>query len=62
MDDLCRDRRRALRGHHGGVTTENARAWIDAGAVAVGVGGGLTRGDPAGIQQRAEQLVARLSV
>ena len=44
----------------GGVTAENAPAWIDAGAVAVGVGGGLTRGDPASIQQRAEQLVARL--
>jgi 2-dehydro-3-deoxyphosphogluconate aldolase / (4S)-4-hydroxy-2-oxoglutarate aldolase len=44
----------------GGVTAENAPDWIDAGAVAVGVGGGLTRGDPAGIQERAEQIVARL--
>jgi 2-dehydro-3-deoxyphosphogluconate aldolase / (4S)-4-hydroxy-2-oxoglutarate aldolase len=45
----------------GGVTAENAPDWIAAGAVAVGVGGGLTRGDPEGIQRRAEQLVARLS-
>jgi 2-dehydro-3-deoxyphosphogluconate aldolase / (4S)-4-hydroxy-2-oxoglutarate aldolase len=44
----------------GGVTAQNAPDWIDAGAVAVGVGGGLTRGDPAGIRERAEQLVARL--
>jgi 2-dehydro-3-deoxyphosphogluconate aldolase / (4S)-4-hydroxy-2-oxoglutarate aldolase len=44
----------------GGVTAENAPDWIDAGGVAVGVGGGLTRGDMAGIQERAEQLVARL--
>jgi 2-dehydro-3-deoxyphosphogluconate aldolase / (4S)-4-hydroxy-2-oxoglutarate aldolase len=45
----------------GGVTADNAPDWIGAGAVAVGVGGGLTRGDPAGIRQRAEHLVARLS-
>jgi len=44
----------------GGVTAGNALDWLDAGAVAVGVGGALTRGDPAGIQQRAEELVARL--
>ena len=45
----------------GGVTADNAPDWIAAGAVAVGVGGGLTRGDPEGIQHRAEQLVARLA-
>jgi 2-dehydro-3-deoxyphosphogluconate aldolase / (4S)-4-hydroxy-2-oxoglutarate aldolase len=45
----------------GGVTAESAHDWINAGAVAVGVGGGLTRGDPAGIKQRAENLVAWLS-
>jgi 2-dehydro-3-deoxyphosphogluconate aldolase / (4S)-4-hydroxy-2-oxoglutarate aldolase len=45
----------------GGVTAQNAPDWIAAGAVAVGVGGGLTKGDPAGIQSRAEQLAARLS-
>jgi 2-dehydro-3-deoxyphosphogluconate aldolase/(4S)-4-hydroxy-2-oxoglutarate aldolase len=44
----------------GGVTTENAPLWLEAGAVAVGIGGNLTRGDPAGIQARAEQLAARL--
>jgi len=45
----------------GGVTAENAPDWIAAGAVAVGVGGSLTKGDLEGIQRRAEQLVARLS-
>lgn len=45
----------------GGVTADSAPDWIAAGAVAVGVGGGLTRGDPAGIQKRAGQLVARLA-
>jgi len=44
----------------GGVTVANALDWLEAGAIAVGVGGGLTRGDPAGIQDRALQLVARL--
>ena len=44
----------------GGVTADNALDWLDAGAVAVGVGGALTRGNPAGIQQRAEELVALL--
>ncbi len=44
----------------GGVTADNALDWLEAGAVAVGVGGGLVRGDPAGIQQRAEELAARL--
>jgi 2-dehydro-3-deoxyphosphogluconate aldolase / (4S)-4-hydroxy-2-oxoglutarate aldolase len=45
----------------GGVTAENAPDWIAAGAVAIGVGGSLTKGDPEGIQRRAEQLVARLT-
>jgi 2-dehydro-3-deoxyphosphogluconate aldolase/(4S)-4-hydroxy-2-oxoglutarate aldolase len=44
----------------GSVTTDNALQWLEAGALAVGIGGNLTRGDPAGIQERAEQLVARL--
>jgi 2-dehydro-3-deoxyphosphogluconate aldolase/(4S)-4-hydroxy-2-oxoglutarate aldolase len=44
----------------GGVTTETARHWLEAGALAVGVGGNLTRGDPASVQERAEQFVARL--
>jgi len=45
----------------GGVTTENVLHWLDAGAVAVGIGGSLTRGDPADIQERAEQVIARLA-
>lgn len=45
----------------GGVTAENAADWINAGAVAVGVGGSLTRGDPAGIRERAARLVTRLA-
>ena len=44
----------------GGVTTETALHWLEAGALAVGVGGNLTRGDPASVQERAEQFVARL--
>ena len=44
----------------GSVTTENALQWLAAGALAVGVGGNLTRGDPASVQERAEQFVARL--
>lgn len=32
----------------GGVTLENVGAWIEAGAVAVGVGGTLTRGAKSG--------------
>jgi 2-dehydro-3-deoxyphosphogluconate aldolase / (4S)-4-hydroxy-2-oxoglutarate aldolase len=44
----------------GGVTIESAREWLDAGAMAVGVGGGLTRGDPARITERATQLAAAL--
>ncbi len=44
----------------GGVTADSAIDWLAAGAVAVGIGGSLTRGDPAGIRGRAEQLAARL--
>lgn len=44
----------------GGVTAEDALQWLDAGAVAVGVGGALTRGDPADIHDRAQRLAARL--
>ena len=45
----------------GGVNADDALRWLEAGAMAVGVGGDLTRGDPAGIQDRAQQLAARLS-
>ncbi len=45
----------------GGVSADNALQWLEAGAMAVGIGGDLTRGDPAGIHDRARQLAARLS-
>jgi 2-dehydro-3-deoxyphosphogluconate aldolase/(4S)-4-hydroxy-2-oxoglutarate aldolase len=43
----------------GGVTVENAPSFIAAGAVAVGLGGGLIGdGHPAGVIDRARQVVA----
>lgn len=45
----------------GGITADNAPEWLAAGALAVGVGGHLTSGDPAGIEERAQELVRRLS-
>uniref|UniRef100_UPI002231C717 bifunctional 4-hydroxy-2-oxoglutarate aldolase/2-dehydro-3-deoxy-phosphogluconate aldolase n=1 Tax=Caldinitratiruptor microaerophilus TaxID=671077 RepID=UPI002231C717 len=42
----------------GGVGADNAAEWLRAGAAALGVGGALTRGDPAGIAARARELVA----
>jgi 2-dehydro-3-deoxyphosphogluconate aldolase / (4S)-4-hydroxy-2-oxoglutarate aldolase len=45
----------------GGITADDAQQWLDAGALAVGVGGHLTRGDPAGIEERARELVRRLT-
>jgi 2-dehydro-3-deoxyphosphogluconate aldolase / (4S)-4-hydroxy-2-oxoglutarate aldolase len=45
----------------GGITAEDAPRWLDAGALAVGVGGHLTAGDPAGIEERARQLVRLLT-
>ncbi|HYK67452.1 MAG TPA: bifunctional 4-hydroxy-2-oxoglutarate aldolase/2-dehydro-3-deoxy-phosphogluconate aldolase [Streptosporangiaceae bacterium] len=44
----------------GGVNPGNARDWLAAGAVAVGVGGSLTSGDPAQARERAAQLVAAI--
>jgi 2-dehydro-3-deoxyphosphogluconate aldolase / (4S)-4-hydroxy-2-oxoglutarate aldolase len=41
----------------GGVSAANAREWLDAGAVAVGVGGSLTRGDASTIGSRAAELL-----
>lgn len=41
----------------GGIDASNARAWLDAGAVAVGVGGSLTRGDAGLIGERARTLL-----
>ncbi len=46
----------------GGITDENAGAFIAAGAVAVGVGGWLTGSrDPAAIRERAAALVASVA-
>ena len=44
----------------GGITAADAPRWLAAGALAVGIGGDLTRGDPAGIQDRARDLAASL--
>ncbi|MFV0441490.1 MAG: bifunctional 2-keto-4-hydroxyglutarate aldolase/2-keto-3-deoxy-6-phosphogluconate aldolase [Lachnospirales bacterium] len=41
----------------GGVNLENAHEWIEAGAVAVGVGGGLTKGSSEEIIERAKKYV-----
>lgn len=41
----------------GGINAETAPKWLEAGAVGVGVGGSLTRGDPATVTQRAAQIV-----
>jgi 2-dehydro-3-deoxyphosphogluconate aldolase/(4S)-4-hydroxy-2-oxoglutarate aldolase len=45
----------------GGIGAADARDWLAAGAVAVGIGGDLTRGDPAGIEERARTLTAALA-
>jgi len=46
----------------GGVSAETAGAWIDAGAVAVGMGSWLIGdGDPAGVTQRARLVSAAVS-
>jgi 2-dehydro-3-deoxyphosphogluconate aldolase/(4S)-4-hydroxy-2-oxoglutarate aldolase len=42
----------------GGVTAESAPDYLAAGAVAVGIGGALTSGDPAAIRRSAARLVA----
>jgi 2-dehydro-3-deoxyphosphogluconate aldolase/(4S)-4-hydroxy-2-oxoglutarate aldolase len=44
----------------GGITAADAPQWLQAGAIAVGVGGDLTRGDPAGIRERARHLAGAL--
>ena len=47
----------------GGVDADNARAYLEAGATAVGVGGWLTSHfDPAVITERAGRLVAAVAV
>jgi 2-dehydro-3-deoxyphosphogluconate aldolase / (4S)-4-hydroxy-2-oxoglutarate aldolase len=62
---FVREARGPLRGiplvPSGGITIENAPAFIVAGAVAVGVGNWLTGdGDPTGIGERGARLVAAL--
>jgi 2-dehydro-3-deoxyphosphogluconate aldolase/(4S)-4-hydroxy-2-oxoglutarate aldolase len=42
----------------GGIDEGNAATWFQAGAVAVGVGGNLVRGDAATIEANARRLVA----
>lgn len=44
----------------GGIDATNARAWLDAGAVALGVGGSLTRA-PAGAGAAAAALLAAVA-
>jgi 2-dehydro-3-deoxyphosphogluconate aldolase/(4S)-4-hydroxy-2-oxoglutarate aldolase len=45
----------------GGIAAADARDWLEAGAMAVGIGGDLTRGDPAAIEERARSLSAALA-
>ena len=45
----------------GGITAENARSWLEAGALAVGIGSDLTAGAPAQLRDRAAQLLACLA-
>jgi 2-dehydro-3-deoxyphosphogluconate aldolase/(4S)-4-hydroxy-2-oxoglutarate aldolase len=45
----------------GGIALDDARSWIDAGAVAVGLGSALTRGAPEEIEQRIRSLLAALA-
>lgn len=46
----------------GGVDATNARSWLEAGAVAVGVGGALTRGSESEVQARAKELLEAVSL
>jgi len=45
----------------GGVDVSNARAWLGAGAVAVGLGSRLTAGDDAAIAERVRALKSQIS-
>ena len=62
--DMVRDLRGPLRDvplvPTGGIDASSARAYLDAGAVAVGVGSWLTGGDPERVRQRAAQLAAAI--
>ncbi len=45
----------------GGIGVQDAPQWLGAGAIAVGIGGDLTRGDPAAVTGRARLLARALS-
>lgn len=45
----------------GGITVENARSWLETGAMAVGVGGDLTDGVLAHVRDRAARLLGHLA-
>jgi 2-dehydro-3-deoxyphosphogluconate aldolase / (4S)-4-hydroxy-2-oxoglutarate aldolase len=46
----------------GGIGLQDAPVWIEAGAVAVGIGGALTRGDAVDASSRITALLAALAV
>lgn len=46
----------------GGVSADNARAWIEAGAVAVAVGGWLSAGGTDGVRGRVRELIRALAM
>jgi 2-dehydro-3-deoxyphosphogluconate aldolase / (4S)-4-hydroxy-2-oxoglutarate aldolase len=45
----------------GGIDEHSVAAWFAAGAVAVGVGGGLVRGDASAIEENTRRLVAAVA-
>ncbi|MGI8879907.1 MAG: bifunctional 4-hydroxy-2-oxoglutarate aldolase/2-dehydro-3-deoxy-phosphogluconate aldolase [Jatrophihabitans sp.] len=45
----------------GGIAVGDAPAWIEAGAVAVGLGSGLTKGEPAEVADRVRALLAAVA-
>ena len=45
----------------GGIGVDDAREWIDAGAVAVGIGGALTAGGPARARERVVGLLEAIA-
>lgn len=44
----------------GGIAVDDAASWLDAGAVAVGLGSSLSRGTPGEVAKRARRLVRSL--
>ncbi|HUH07644.1 MAG TPA: bifunctional 4-hydroxy-2-oxoglutarate aldolase/2-dehydro-3-deoxy-phosphogluconate aldolase [Egibacteraceae bacterium] len=45
----------------GGIGVEDARQWLEAGAVAVGVGGGLSSGSPDEVRRAGEKLLGEVA-